>query len=342
MDSKIYVRDLITLEYRITLQSLLQDAILKLREGEVEEAISLLSKGRRDIISQISVIAMDSSIHHLLSQLSALVYFALLHYFALAQRENAGLDNVTKLTYLSQSLGISNILDGVLVPLLMTDESVAKKNFFDLIQIGENYRGELPKDICRLINRVRTGKDEKNTDARKKLTESMKKIIEAVNPKSEEVRNLAMQLARRFVAGDFKQARKIYEYVRDEISYVRDPLLFEDIQSPDVTLKRFSGDCEDQAILICSLLLAIGFETALIFADIDGDGLADHIYSAVHIPTAPELYKPFLNKKTGGKDLRDWIPLDPTSEDADFGVIPFENLEIKQIFFFSKDGSKFK
>lgn len=328
---------MITLEDRVKLQALLHDAILKLSEGQIEEAVSLLSKGRREIISQISLGVMNSDVYHLLCQVSALIYFAMLHYFALAQKEGGNLDNVARLTYLSQSLGISNILDGVLFPLLMTKDSTEKRDFLNLIQLGDKYKEELCRDVGRLINRLRTNEGNKE----KELAESVNKIIEVVNPKSPEVRNLAIQLTRRFEAGNFKQARKIYEYVRDEIHYMRDPLLFEDIQSPVVTLERFSGDCEDQAILLCSLLLAIGFETALIFADTDGDDLADHVYTAVHIPGAPELYKPFLNKKYGGKNLRDWIPLDPTSEDADFGVIPFENLEITRIFFFSKDGQYF-
>lgn len=334
MDCRIYVRDLITLEDTVKLQALLHNAILKLSEAQIEEAISLLSKGRRDIISQISPGVINSEVYHLLCQVSALIYFAMLHYLALAQKKGGNLDNVSKLTYLSQSLGISNILDGVLFPLLMTKDYAEKKDFFNLVQLGDKHKEGLRGDVRRLIDRLRIGEGK----TEKVLAESVKKIVEAVNPRSPEVRNLAIQLTRRFEAGDFKQARKIYEYVRDEIHYMRDPLLFEDIQSPVVTIERFSGDCEDQAILLCSLLLAIGFETALIFADTDGDDLADHVYTAVHIPHAPELYKPFLDKKIGGKNLRDWIPLDPTSEDADFGVIPFENLEITRIFFVSKDG----
>jgi len=325
---------LIDLENRVKLHMLLQKAILKFREGRIEEAISILSQARKDLINRISLTPMETDEYHLLSRVSALVYLAMLHYAALARSPRDDLDDIAKLTYLSQSLGISNILDGVLFPLLTTDNSAVKEEFFRLIGPGEIYREELCKDIGRLIDRIRTNKDK----GEKELNKSIKTITKAVNPRSSEVRNLATRLARRFEAGDFKQARKIYEYVRDEIRYMRDPLLFEEIQPPEVTLKRFSGDCEDQAILLCSLLLAIGFETALIFADTDSDGLADHVYSAVYIANAPELYKPFLNKKIREKNLHNWIPLDPTSEDLDFGVIPFSNLEIKEVFFFSKEG----
>lgn len=324
---------MIGLENTVKTRKLLQDAVSKLREAKAEEAITLLSKAREGIIKQISLGPITSDTYALLCQVSALTYFAMLHYVALAKKNVENSDDATKLTYLSESLGISNVLDGVLFPLLAIDDSRTMKEFCNMIQPGESCREELCKEITRLINKVRSSKGEKT----KEYSESIKKIIEAVNTKSLEVRNLALQLGRRFEAGDFKQARKIYEYVRDEIHYMRDPLPFEDIQSPEVTLGRLSGDCEDQAILLCSLLLAIGFETALLFADTDGDGLADHVYSAVHLPNAPEIYKTFTNKKIGGKDLHNWIPLDPTSEDLDFGIITFDNLEIKHAFFFLKD-----
>jgi hypothetical protein len=325
---------LIDLESTARIQKLLQDAVSKLREERIEEAITIMSKAREEIIKQISLGPIRSDAYALLYQVSALTYFAMLHYIALAKKKAENSDDATKLTYLSESLGISNVLDGILFPLLSIDDSRAMKEFCDMIRPGESCREELCKEIAYLINKARYSKGEKI----KEYNESIKKIIEAVNPGSLEIRNLALQLGRRFEAGDFKQARRIYEYVRDEIHYMRDPLPFEDIQSPEVTLGRLSGDCEDQAILLCSLLLAIGFETALFFADTDGDGLADHVYSGVHLPNAPEIYKTFANKKIGEKDLHHWIPLDPTSEDLDFGIITFDNLEIKHAFLFAKDG----
>jgi hypothetical protein len=324
---------LIIMEDGSQLQTLLKDAISKLSEGKTDEAISLLSKARKEIISYISTEPMTPQMYNLLCDVSALTYLGMLHYFAMAQKTTEKLDNIAKLTYLSESLGVCNILEGVLLPLLMVDDNKAKEKFLPLIQLGENCREEIRKNVGKLITTIRNDKSGKT----QKYSESIQKIIETVNPGSPEVRALALQLGRRFEAGDFKQARKIYEYVRDEIHYMRDPVPFEDIQSPEITLRRLSGDCDDQAILLCSLLLAIGFEAALLFADTDGDNFADHVYCAVYIPEAPELYKPFANKKIGGKDLHDWIPLDPTSEDLDFGVITFDNLEIKHAFFFLSD-----
>jgi hypothetical protein len=319
------------------LRILLQDAISSLREGKIEETISLLSKARKEVIKQISSEAMTPEMYNLLLNLSTLTYLGMLHYLAIGHKTKEEVDNLTKLACLSESLGISNIIDGVFLPLLMIDDSMARQKFLPLLHQCEGCREDLSKEVGQLVNTLRNYRGREQ----EQYNNSIKTIIKAVNPESEEVRTLALQLGRRFEAGNFKQARRIYEYVRDEIHYMPDPLAFEDIQLPETTLKRLSGDCDDKAILLCSLLLAIGFETALFFADTDGDGMADHVYSSVHIPSAPDLYKPFMNKKMAEKDLRDWIPLDPTSEDLDFGVITFDDLEIKHAFFFTRKGQYF-
>ncbi len=166
----------------------------------------------------------------------------------------------------------------------------------------------------------------------KDVDRSVAKIIDSVDPNAAGLRELAIDLGRLFEAGDFKQARKIFEFVRDEIQYVYDPMGLEEVQPPTTTLKLRAGDCEDQAILLSSLLSAIGFESALIFADTNNDGVSDHVYSAVYIPTAPDYTKPFENKELkDGKNLHDWIPLDPASQDSDFGVIPVQDLQIVKL-----------
>jgi len=323
---------LIALEADHDLEILLQNVVSKIREGEVEEALNLLSKARNSIIERIPS-GTSSSVSGVLYQISCLAYLAMLHYLFMAQLKTENMDDIKKLTYLSESVGINNVLECVLFPLLSIGDSRARDKLFRTIRSAELYKDESYKEIRRLINDFRSNRNDQSGE----LDKSIKTVIELVDPGYSEVRTLALQLGRRFEAGDFKQARRIYEYVRDEIHYMPDPLLFEDIQSPRVTLKRSSGDCDDKAILLCSLLLAIGFETALLFADTDGDRVPDHVYSAVNIPTAPDIYKPFASKRIGGKDLHDWIPLDPTSEDLDFGVITLNDLEIKYAYFFCKN-----
>jgi hypothetical protein len=319
------------------LQDMLQAAMARLREGKIEEALSLFSKARKEIIKQFSSKALTPEAYDLLINMFILTYMGMLHYSAIGQKTATMKDETANLVCKSEALGISNIIDGIFLPLLMLDESKARQRVLTLIHLSETYREDLSKEIVQLVNSINNNQGQERT----KYIDSMKQIVESVDPGLEEIRTLALQLGRRFEAGNFKQARKIYEYVRDEIHYMPDPLPFEDIQSPKITLGRLTGDCNDQAVLLCSLLLAIGFETALFFADTDGDNIADHVYSAVHIPDAPELYKPFVNKKIAEENLHDWIPLDSTCEDLDFGVLTFENLEIKHACFFTKSGKHF-
>lgn len=58
-------------------------------------------------------------------------------------------------------------------------------------------------------------------------------------------------------------AQAIYFWMKRNIQYVRDPYGIEWLQSPDVTVKRGYGDCDDQAILGASLMSAIGIPTRL-------------------------------------------------------------------------------
>lgn len=54
------------------------------------------------------------------------------------------------------------------------------------------------------------------------------------------------------------EARKLLEFVRDEIRYVKDIDQVETLHDPVTLLQIGAGDCDDKAILLASLLLSIG------------------------------------------------------------------------------------
>lgn len=62
----------------------------------------------------------------------------------------------------------------------------------------------------------------------------------------------------------------IYNYVRDYIRYVRDTLNIETVQTPVQTLKIATGDCDDKAVLLCSLLQSIGHRTRFLVVGSNG------------------------------------------------------------------------
>lgn len=309
----------------------LYDAILKLRKGELKEAIDLVTKARKEIRNRLLLKNIGASEYSILKQLSYLLDSTALQHFILSKKEGTETDNISKLGRLCLSLGICNVVETLLLLLARTHSGFnhEKQESSWLCQFNELLKQEIHGSVKRVVRDIR---NERLRGPKEELNRSIKKIVDSADPTAEGVRELAIRLGRRFEAGDFKQARKLYEYVRDEIQYVYDPFGMEEIQPPEVTLRLRSGDCEDQAILLTSLLLAIGFESALLFADANNDGLPDHVYSAAYIPKAPDYTKPFAKKKLDdGKNLHDWIPLDPTSLDSDFGVIPIEDLQIAKL-----------
>jgi len=310
---------------------LLQEAITRLNRGEVESAISSLSEARNKLAASFSLTTIGPNEYDVMRQIIRLMQCAMLHYFALAKREQFRENNVLTLTYLGHALGISVALDSLLLPLIerYSKTKYTRDEILWLSKLNNLVRETLCKSVTKDVGKIE-GKEK--IGILKDVNRSVAKIVDSVNPNASRVRELAINLGRRFEAGDFKQARKIFEFVRDEIQYVYDPMGLEEVQSPETTLKLRAGDCEDQAILLSSLLSAIGFESALIFADTDNDKIPDHVYSAVFISAAPEYTKPFQRKKLDdGKDLHDWIPLDPASQDSDFGVIPIQDLQIVKL-----------
>lgn len=54
------------------------------------------------------------------------------------------------------------------------------------------------------------------------------------------------------------EARRLFEYVRDRIRYVKDIDGVETLHPPEWVLKLGAGDCDDKSILLAALLLSIG------------------------------------------------------------------------------------
>ena len=309
---------------------LLHEAIERLSRGEVENAISSITEARSRLTMDISLATIGSNEYKVMQQVARLMQCAMLHYCALAKREQLREDNPLTLTYLGHALGVNAALDSLLPLMEKTSEKDYTKN--EILWLSK-LNSTVRENLCASVREViRKNQGVKKAEFAQDLERSVAKIVKSVDPNVTSLRELAVDLVRQFEAGDFKQARKIFEFVRDNIQYVYDPMGFEEIQSPDTTLKLRAGDCEDQAILLSSLLSAVGFESAMIFADTDNDGVPDHVYSAVYIPEAPDYTKPFKRQQlVDGKNLHDWIPLDPASQDSDFGVIPLQDLEIVKL-----------
>lgn len=68
--------------------------------------------------------------------------------------------------------------------------------------------------------------------------------------------------------------------VKEEIEYVSDPRGNDIWEPANVTLRIGAGDCEDQAILLSSMLEAVGGTTRVYLTD-------NHAFAAVYLATEP-------------------------------------------------------
>ncbi|MEI6456825.1 MAG: transglutaminase domain-containing protein [bacterium] len=146
-------------------------------------------------------------------------------------------------------------------------------------------------------------------------------IVKKYYNRSPLIRYRAVTLARPYPgAQNWEQAKAICEWVRDNISYVSDPLDSEYIQLPEETLNNGGGDCDDQAVILASLLMCVGFRCALVT-------LPKHIYAAVHAPDAPGNVRTYKDKAwPDGTSARDWIGFDPTCTNCRFGELPEDDI----------------
>jgi len=95
------------------------------------------------------------------------------------------------------------------------------------------------------------------------------------------------------------EIRQCFYYVRDGITYRRDPKGVELVKHPKHTIRQGVGDCDDKSILLATLLTILGREVAFVVSSKDGRNW-DHVYVAV---------------KHEGR----WVALDPTNERAEPG-----------------------
>lgn len=101
------------------------------------------------------------------------------------------------------------------------------------------------------------------------------------------IRPLALKLTRGCRSKDYAcNVKSIYEWVKRNVKWERDPHNVEMIQDPLLTLQRGAGDCDDHTVLIGSLLQSIGIPTRIVLISSmrDAQGIYNHVYTEVLIP----------------------------------------------------------
>jgi transglutaminase-like putative cysteine protease len=80
---------------------------------------------------------------------------------------------------------------------------------------------------------------------------------------------------------DLSEIEAVFNYVRDHIRYLKDVNQVETLTTPDRTLQLGYGDCDDQVVLLASLLESIGYPTRLVIAGYTDPGIYEHVYMQV-------------------------------------------------------------
>jgi hypothetical protein len=106
---------------------------------------------------------------------------------------------------------------------------------------------------------------------------------------------------------DFGEARAIFNWVRSNIRFTKDPISKEKLYPPQELLKIRAGDCDDISMLVAALGMAIGYNARLITIGTPQSGSEfSHVYAELEVPAG-----------TGN-----WLPMDAARVDSEFGIAP--------------------
>ncbi|NPB07561.1 MAG: transglutaminase domain-containing protein [Aquificae bacterium] len=78
--------------------------------------------------------------------------------------------------------------------------------------------------------------------------------------------------------------RRIVDFVKRSVKYVKDPQKLETLRSPIRTLELGFGDCDDHTILAGTLLRIAGFPVKIVLGDTNHDGRYEHVFIEAYVP----------------------------------------------------------
>ena len=151
-----------------------------------------------------------------------------------------------------------------------------------------------------------------------------KPYIEKIVVDDAELKELASALVQGYPDKEGK-VNAVYRYIVENLMYISDPACTEVIQSPFETLNLKGGDCEDLAILICSLLENIGIRTYLVLTE-------DHAYALVS-GINPDYLGQYINKSLEEQFIEEYNMV--SSVDETF------QLEAGHVYYYGGDGRVF-
>jgi hypothetical protein len=136
----------------------------------------------------------------------------------------------------------------------------------------------------------------------------MRKLIDQALSDPSFVR-FAIDLVRHVPAhDDAGEVAAIFNWVKSNIRYTKDPVTKEKLYPPQELLKIRAGDCDDMSMLLGALAIACGYPARLVTVSVDPDFPNDfsHVYCEVEVPPGSQR----------------WVALDAARPGAAFGRAP--------------------
>ena len=84
------------------------------------------------------------------------------------------------------------------------------------------------------------------------------------------------------------QIKALHAWVRDNVKYVKDVRGVETLATPIKTLQTRQGDCDDQSVLLASLLESIGHPTRFVAIGASRQGPFQHVFAETRIGQGPQ------------------------------------------------------
>ena len=144
-----------------------------------------------------------------------------------------------------------------------------------------------------------------------------------IDYRNEQINLMTTKMVAKSNDDDLTKASILLDYVSNHIHYISDPADgSEYARKPIATLIAGAGDCEDQALLLCSMLESVGVKTYMAFTD-------DHVFLLVQFPhkypsltATPHVYI----------DGRPCYALDPADAGAVIGRSVAKPEDIRRVF----------
>ena len=107
---------------------------------------------------------------------------------------------------------------------------------------------------------------------------------------------------------EYSEAEALFNMVRDSIRYVKDVNDIETLSTPMTTLEGRLGDCDDQTVLLASLLESVGYPTRFVIEGYTTPGEYEHVYMQALV------FGQFISMDPTEQKYMGWSPPNPVSQ----------------------------